>query len=309
MQAALDGYAVIWSVIAVGFVCGHFRVLNEKHRALLSNFAFLVASPCLLFSIMAKASLAHVFSSTLVVSIVAIVIAGGTYLLIARWLCRPDVGGGVIGTLCSAYTNAGNLGLPVAAYILGDMTWMAPIMLIQVGLLQPIAIAILDVVSTHGTKRRPWWYYATLPFHNPITVGTLAGLLVNLVGVRLPDLLWRPIDMIGGAAVPVMLIAFGISLRLDPPPGRGPHRRELLISAVVKVLWHPLIAWVLAVFVARLAPHDTLAVVVIAALPSAQNIYMLASRYQTRVLLARDAIFCSTLASVPSIMAVSALLG
>ena len=306
MEAALNGYAVIWSVIAVGFVCGHFRVLNEQHRELLSNFAFSVASPFLLFSIMAKASLAHVFSTTLAVSAAAILVAGASYLLVSR-LFRPDVGGRVVGTLCSAYTNAGNLGLPVAAYILGDMTWMAPIMLIQLGLLQPTAIAILDSTTRHA-NRRPWWYYATLPFRNPITVGTLAGLVVNLVGLKLPDLLWQPIDMVGNAAVPVMLIAFGVSLRLDPPPGRGPHRRELVAIGAIKALWHPLVAWLLATAVG-LSPHDTLAVVVIAALPSAQNIYLLASRYRVRTLLARDAIFCTTIASVPVIMGVATVLG
>ena len=60
----------------------------------------------------------------------------------------------VIGTLCASYTNAGNLGLPIAAAIMGDMTWMAPIMLVQVGLLQPLALALLDTRASAGPANR-----------------------------------------------------------------------------------------------------------------------------------------------------------
>lgn len=310
VQSALSGYAVIWAVIAVGFICAHVKALGENHRAMLSNVAFLVASPFLLFQTVAQASLAHLFAEPLLISVIAIVVAGGTYLATARTVFHQGVSGATIGTLCSAYTNAGNLGLPIAALILGDMTWMAPIILVQTCLLQPTAIAILDIMNRQaGGKRKPWWFYATLPFRNPITVGSLLGLVVNLSGLHFPSLVWQPITMIGDVAVPAMLIAFGISLRLDPPPGRGPHLRELVEVVVIKCLWQPVVAWVLAAFVFHLSTANTLAVVVIAALPTAQNVYMFASRYQARVLLARDAIFTSTILSVPVILGASALLG
>ncbi len=307
MQAALSGYLTIWSVIGVGWVVAHFRVLNENHRRMLSRLAFTIASPALLFSLVAHADLSHLFSGTLVVSALAIVLGAIIYLVAARLLFGPgDLSGRVVGTLCSVYTNAGNLGLPVAAYVLGDMTWMAPIMLIQVGLLQPTAMALLDLSAARKEGRRlSWARYVTLPVRNPITLGTLAGLALNALHVTLPDLVWQPIDMVGQVAVPAMLIAFGVSLRLDPLPGRGPHARELALVTPIKVVLHPAIAFVLGAWVFHLRLSDLLAVTVIAALPTAQNIYLIASRYHVRTLLARDAIFVSTLASIPVIVAAS----
>ena len=310
MQAALSGYLTIWSVIAVGWVVAHFGVFGETHRRMLSRLAFTVASPALLFALVARADLGHLFSETLVVSALAIVLAALTFLGIARLRMGPgDLPGRVVGTLCSAYTNAGNLGLPIAAYVLGDMTWMAPIMLIQVGLMQPVAMALLDLAAARKDGRSlTWSRYLTLPIRNPITVGTLGGLLMNLSGVQLPDPLWAPIEMIGQVAVPAMLLAFGISLRLDPLPGRGPHVRELALVAGIKVVLHPAIAFALGHWVFHLTTPDLLAVTVIAALPTAQNIYLIAGRYHVRTLLARDAIFVSTLASIPVIVAASAWL-
>ncbi len=307
MQAALSGYLTIWSVIGVGWVVAHFRVLNEQHRKMLSRVAFTVASPVLLFSLVSRADLSHLFSATLVVSALAIVVSGLVYLAAARVLLGPgDLQGRVVGTLCSVYTNAGNLGLPVAAYVLGDMTWMAPILLIQVGVLQPLALALLDLAAARGEGRRlSWVRYLTLPLRNPITLGTLAGLGVNAFQLQLPAWTWPPIEMVGQLAVPSMLLAFGISLRLDPLPGRGAHAGELFLVTPIKVLLHPLIAFGLATAVFHLRLPDVLAVTVIAALPTAQNIYLIAGRYHVRTLLARDAIFISTIASIPVIVAAS----
>lgn len=307
MEAALSGYLTIWAVIGLGWVVAHAGVLNEQHRRMLSRLAFTVASPALLFALVARANLSHLFSTTLVVSGLAIVLGALVYLAASRLLFGPgDLAGRVVGTLCSVYTNAGNLGLPVAAYVLGDMTWMAPIMLLQVGLLQPAAMALLDSAAARTEGRRlSWARYLTLPLRNPITVGTLAGLLVNALALPVPALVWQPIEMVGQMAVPAMLIAFGISLRLDPLPGRGAHARELALVAPIKVLVHPALALSLGTWVFHLPVHDLLAVTVIAALPTAQNIYLISSRYHVRTLLARDAIFVSTLASVPVIVAAS----
>ena len=71
----------------------------------------------------------------------------------------------------------------------------------------------------------------------------------------------------------------------------------------------PLIAWGLGVQLFDLTRHELLAVTVIAALPSAQNIYVIASRYEVGELLARDSIFTSTMLSVPVITLVAGLLG
>jgi len=307
VQAALSGYLTIWSVIGVGWVVAHFGVLTESHRRMLSRLAFTIGSPALLFSLVSRADLSHLFSRTLVVSALAIALAGAIYLVAARLLLgRGDLPGRVIGTLSSAYTNAGNLGLPIAAYVLGDMTWMAPIILIQVGVLQPIALALLDLGAARAEGvRLTWWRYASLPVRNPITLGTVAGLAMNASGIVLPDLVWEPIEMVGQLAVPAMLLAFGISLRLDPLPGRGPHVGELALATPIKVLLHPAIAYALGAWVFHLGLPDVLAVTVIAALPTAQNIYLIAGRYHVRTLLARDAIFISTIASIPVIVAAS----
>ena len=62
----------------------------------------------------------------------------------------------------------------------------------------------------------------------------------------------------------------------------------------LKVVGQPLVAFLIARFVVGLEPADVFAVTVIAALPTAQNVFTHAVRYNQGVVLARDSIFLST---------------
>ena len=150
------------------------------------------------------------------VSALSIVLAAATYLIASRLLLgRGDLAGRVIGTLCSAYSNASNLGLPIAAYVLGDMTWMAPIMLIQVGLLQPTALALLDLAAA---RRAASTHSDAVPHPSdpqPDHGGHAGGSRADLAGTARPG--GAPIEMISQVAVPAMLLAFGVSLRPTLP--------------------------------------------------------------------------------------------
>lgn len=306
---ALSGFAIIWSVVALGWLLAHTRVVGASGQAFLNKLAFLVASPALLFSLVASASLSHLFSRTLAASVAAIVVSAGVYLALNRLVFRHGLGGATIGWMCAAYTNAGNLGLPIAQHLLGDMTWMAPILLLQVGLLQPFGLASLDAARARAAgvavSRRG---FVTLPFRNPITVGILLGLLVNLTGAALPEWLTSAVGMVGSMAVPMMLIAFGVSLRLEPLPGTGPQAREVWTLQALKVLIMPATAVGVGALLG-LARPELFAVGVIAALPTAQNIFVIASRYTESIPVARDSVFWSTILTVPAILALSLLLG
>jgi len=310
VQGAISGIATIWVVIFVGWLVAQSGLVSRSGRKLMSMLAFTVGSPALLFALVARASLDHVFSRTVLVSVIAVVLAGGAYLLVAGVWFRPALGEAAVGFMASSYTNAANFGLPVALALLGDATWMAPILLLQVALIQPAVLALLDVaVARASGVRLSAWRYLALPFRNPITVVILAGLAVNLWSIPVPGVLWKPIEMIGGLAMPLMLMAFGVSLRLDPLPGRGPHLAQTWVTVALKIVLHPLAAYLVGRFAFGLAGLDLYAVVVLGALPAAQNVYVVASRYDQAELLARDAVFWSTILSVGSLLGIAALLG
>ncbi|MEU6377786.1 AEC family transporter [Streptomyces sp. NPDC046909] len=306
MQGVLTGFAVIAVVIAVGYVIGRRGYLGDNGREVLTKLAFHVASPALLFTTLAQADLSVIFSSRLVVTALSTAATAGVFVAVGAvrgW----GVGRTTIGALCSSYVNSGNLGIPIAVYVLGDASLVAPVLLFQLLLLTPIALTVLDLSARDG--KDPLWLRLLTPLRNPIAVGSLAGVAVSATGLHIPSAVLDPVTLIGNMSVPAVLLAFGISLCGSTMPGRGPDRHLVLLSVALKSVGQPVAAWALAVGVFGLHGHQLLDVVVTSALPAAQNLYTYASSYGVGERLARDSILVSTVLAVPVLVVVAALLG
>ena len=312
MQGVLAGFAIIGIIIGVGFLLAQLKILDATAQGVLTRVAFYLASPALMVTVLGKTDVHRLLSANLIASLGSVAVAATFAVLLIRLLWRREAGDTVIAGFCSAYVNAGNLGLPIAAYALGDAALIAPMLLAQMLVLQPAGLAVLDAV-THApspgiSRGRLVLSRLTRPLRNPLVVGSLVGLALALTGIKLPVAINAPLTLIGGMAVPCMLLAYGISLRLGPRPGAGEPPIQVATLVSLKLVVQPIAAYLIGAYVAGLVGPDLLAVTVIAALPTAQNVFTFAMRYNRGVILARDTIFVATLLSVPVILAITWLL-
>ena len=307
MGAVFTGFATIAAVIALGALLAHIRLVDAQAQILLSRLAFFVASPALMVMTIGDADVGQVLSRNLVATATAVVATASIYVVAARWVWHRAVPETVIGTLSSSYVNAGNLGIPIAAYVLGDAALVAPTLLLQLLVLQPLALAVLDR-HTHSTPAGLARSVRQV-LSNPLTLGSLIGLVLALTGWQLPTAVARPVDLVGDMAVPSMLIAYGIALRLGPGLGAGGLLGELLTTSTLKLAVQPLIAWAVAHWLLGVDGTALLAIVVTSALPTAQNIFVHATRFGRGQDLARDTILVTTTGSVPVILLITLLLG
>lgn len=307
MAGVLEGFTTIGALIALGALLAHLRVFDLSAQVVLSKLSFYVASPALMVTVLQHADVSAVLSRNLAATSSAVLVVVVLYLGVARFVQRQDLAGTVLGVLASGYVNAGNLGLPIAAYVLGDAALVAPTLLLQMLVLQPVALAVLDVAVAEQPV--PWYRFVTRPLRTPLTVASLLGLALSLGDVRLPRLVEEPLSLVGAMAVPAMLIAYGVSLRLGPRPGSGESARLLALIVVLKVLVQPVAAYTVGRFALGMEGAPLLAVTVLAALPAAQNIFVIAVRYDRSTMLTRDAVFATTVLSVPAIAVAAALVG
>ncbi|WP_369036611.1 MULTISPECIES: AEC family transporter [Streptomyces] len=306
MQGVLTGFAVIAVVIGVGYAIGLRGYLGDNGREVLTKLAFHVATPALLFTTLAKADLSVIFSSRLLVTALSTIAAASVFIavgVVRRW----GIGRTTIGALCSSYVNSGNLGIPIAVYVLGDASLVAPVLLFQQIVVTPIALTVLDLTSTG--EKGPLWRQLITPLRNPIAVGSLSGVLVSATGLTVPAPVMDPLTLIGNMSVPAVLLAFGISLSGSTLPLRGSERTPVLLSVALKSVGQPLAAWALGAGVFGLRGAPLLDVVVTSALPAAQNLFTYAGRYRVAETLARESILLSTILAVPVLVVVAALLG
>jgi len=308
----LAGFATIGIIIGVGFLLAQLKILDVTAQGVLSRTAFYVASPALMVTVLGTTDIHRLLSANLIASLGSVVVAATVAVLLARLAWRRSPGDTVIAAFCSSYVNAGNLGLPIAAYALGDAALIAPMLLAQLLVLQPTGLSVLDAI-THvphpGTSRgRLLLIRASRPLRNPLAIGSLVGLLLAVTGIKLPVAINAPLTLIGGMAVPSMLLAYGIALRLGGRPGGNEPPVQVASLVALKLLLQPVVAYFIGAYLVGLEGRDLLAVTVIGALPTAQNVFTFAMRYDRGVLLARDAIFVATLLSVPVIIAITWLL-
>ena len=312
MQGVLAGFVIIGIVVGVGFLLAQLRILDATAQGVLTRIAFYVASPALMVTVLGGTDMHRLLSANLIASLGSVAVAAAIAVALARLLWRREAGDTVIAAFCSAYVNAGNLGLPIAAYALGDAALIAPMLLAQQLVLQPGGLAVLDAIThvpSPGISRgRLVLIRISRPFRNPLVVGSLLGLALALTGIKLPVAINAPLTLIGGMAVPSMLLAYGISLRLGPLPGAGEPPIQVATLVSLKLIVQPIAAYLIGGYVVGLAGHDLLAVTVIAALPTAQNVFTFAMRYDRAVILARDSIFVATVLSVPAILVITWLL-
>jgi malonate transporter and related proteins len=310
--AVVTALGTMAAVIGVGWLLGRRGTLGSGARTVLARTCFSVATPSLLLVTVAHADLHALLSrsalvtalSTATVAVVAIVV-----LAVVWRRPAPDV---VIGTLASSYVNAGNLGLPLAVYLLGDAVAVVPSLLFQLLVIAPVAFTVLDGHAGATAQGNPgaqgFRGVVRRTSANPIIVGSVTGLVLAVLPWKLPTVVFGPFAMIGGAAAPLALVLFGMSIAVPRADGERTSPRELALVAVLRSVVSPVLALALGRAL-HLEPHALLAVVAMAALPTAQNVLVYATQYGRGQPLARDAGMLTTALAVPVMLVIAAALG
>ena len=310
MLGVLAGFSVVWTIIGVGWFCARRDVLGEGAQRVLSRFAFFVASPALLLETLSRADLSSIFSAHLLVIAVSSTAVAVLALILFRWWRRRRTPEALIASMSASIANSANLGIPISVFVLGDASYVAPLLIFQLALFTPSFLLLLDGTTTTA---KPGWARVlqfVLPIvTNPTIIGSVIGLVLAAARWQLPELVMQPIHLIGGAAIPAMLIAFGISLHGSRPFQSTDGRRlDTVLATTLKLVVHPLIAFLFARFALGMDGHALFAAVVTAALPTAQNIYIAAQRYQEGLVVAKDTVLITTVVAVPAMAVMAALL-
>lgn len=306
MIDTLTGFVVVAVAIAVGYLIARIDLLGPHAQHVLGRLIFFVLSPFLLFSVLAHADAGMLFSSLLPVSAIAAVVVIATHAVIARFVWRRPMGETVIGALSAGQVNSNNIGLPLSLYLLGSAAYPAPVILMQLLIFTPISLTILDAVSS---ARASIGRIALRTATNPLIIGSLLGTIVSVMGLTLPAIVMDPAQLIADAAVPVLLISYGMSLHGRRVLGARGHRRDVFLASSLKLLVMPVIAWAASTFLFGLSAHEVLIVTVLAALPTAQNVFNYSQRYGVGEAISRDTVFLTTLGCLPVLVMVMALLG
>lgn len=278
--------APVFALIAAGYASVLFRFVSEGAHKGISEFAFSIAIPALLFRTIVVSAFPDVspyrmwgayYGALALIWIAALAISA---VLRER---REDREDGVVFAIGSVYGNIVMLGIPLVLSALGNEAAgpMSLILSVNTPLLWLCGILQMELVSRKRTGSplavlRP--VLADLA-RNPLMLGIGFGVIWRFTGLGLNPVVDKTIELLAQAGSPAALIALGITLfRFEV---KGEMLSVVVISAL-KLLAMPAVAFVLAKLL-NLPPIVTGVVVLFAAMPTGANAYIFAVQYQRLV--------------------------
>lgn len=250
----------IFAIVAVGYVYGRWR---RPDMSAANQLNMTVLMPALIFGVLSGKDFNIGQYGALAAAAALVVLGSGLLALPVARLARVSAKTFVPPMM---FTNSGNIGLPLAVFAFGEQALPAAVVLfiVENGLHFTLGTWLMD--------RRAHWLQV---LRQPIVVATLAGVGFALLHWSLPRPAGAAIDLIGQAAIPLLL--FSLGARLTSVDLRD--WRLGVLGAVVCPLTGVLMVLLVKLFLDLSAPQTAL-LIVFGALPPAVFNYLMAEQYR-----------------------------
>ena len=276
-----------FALVLCGYLAARIRLLPQPAIPGLNSFVLYFALPCMLYRFGASTPIAQLLDPAAagVYLLCALLMVGGTVL--ATRGPRMGWNDAAFGALVAAFPNTGFMGVPLLVALLGAAAAGPAILTIALDMVVTsslcVALSRLDVAGTHGMAvalRKALVGMASNPMPWAIALGALA----SAMQFTLPGPLDQSVAMLADAASPVALFTIGAVLaRSQMNEHEQVPARDYVPIALAKLLLHPLLVWGVGqgaiALGLPLSPFALTALVLLAALPSASNVALLAERF------------------------------
>jgi malonate transporter len=292
----------VFAVIVTGWVVGYTGYLSRQLSDALIHFAYNIAMPALLIVTIAQEPGHSLINWRFLVAF-----GGGSLLCFALVFGAMSLRGSrslasrTMDGMAASMTNTGFVALPVLQSIYGPRAVLpAAIATVFVAVVMfPLAVVLLEVNQRddHGA-RTPAMVTVRHVVLNPLVISTLIGMLLSVLGLRMPGPVSAYLNIMADALTPCALFAIGLGLSVD---GLRANIGQASLLSVVKLVIMPLVVYGLCLSLG-LDPLYTIAAVICAAVPTAKTVYILAGEYHCEEMMVASTVSLTTLISVISLV-------
>jgi malonate transporter len=280
-----------FALVLCGYLAARKRLLPLEAIAGLNSFVLFFALPCMLYRFGASTPLAQLLDGSVFFTwlLCALLMVGLAVAISLNTRIRWNDAS--FGALVAAFPNTGFMGVPLLVALLGAQAAGPIIVTIVVDMVITsslcIALSRLDGADEHGFAHAVKNALRGMLF-NPMPWAILLGGVASATSLALPAPLMKTIGLMADAASPVALFTIGAVLArsqiLAAVHQHAPMRlRDYLPVAALKLLLHPLLVLLVGTLAIQLGvllrPFTLTVLVLVAALPSASNVSLLAERF------------------------------
>lgn len=288
-----------FGLILLGFGCGRLMKIPEDGMRWMNFFIVYVALPPLFFKLVSATPFEQLTNwrfiiATTLCTYLAFVTSFGIGLYATPGKMKEATIQGIFG----AYSNVGYMGPGLTLAALGPassvptaLIFVFDSMLLFALLPFMMAMAGGEKVRVVKTIRVVFWRIASHPFN----VATAIGVMAAYLKWQPPQAIDTILILLKGAAAPVALFALGVTVALRPL-SRVP--KEMPAHLFVKLVLHPCLVFILLSTLGGFDRVWILTATLMAALPPALNVFVMARQYETYVERASSGVLVGTLVSI-----------
>lgn len=300
----------VFGLMALGFVAAKLKALDASGVRGLVLFVFNFAIPALLLRSLARMDLPPDIEWGFLIAFYAGAFATyGLGMAAGKALFGCALPDQATFGMAASFSNLILLGVPIVLTALGPDAALPMFLIIgfHSSTLMPLTVGLIRGGRGSGESigRQIASVFLEM-LKNPIILGIFFGIAVNLGGITLWSGIDRILEFLGAAAVPCALFAMGASLASYPLKG---DVRPAVLLTVLKLVVHPALVWVVAVPILGLEGLWVSVAVIMAGMPSGVNVYLFASRYETRPGVAARTVLLTSMCSVVTIWVLLLLMG
>jgi len=279
MLAIINVTAPFFALVLCGFLAARFRMLPANAVPALNTFVLYFALPCMLFRFAAGTPFAQIFNLPVFAAYMLTGLAMlAIFVLAIRYAASEGLREAAFAGLAVSWSNWGYMGFALLPPLLGQAALATLIAGGMADLLVVIsaALALASLEDSSGQGARAALKGAALRVvKNPLIWSVVAGAVFSAFERQLPSAANQFASLLGNSAGPVALFTIGVSLYR---PGTHPWRGDVLMIAGAKLLLHPYLAALMAMYAFHLDRLQVGTLTLMAAMPVAGTVFLFAER-------------------------------
>ena len=291
-----------FGVIFLGYGVARIRRLPLDALGWMNFFIVYVALPALFFQLLSKTPIEKLTEWRFIgASVLATYTIFGLVFVAAYWRGKRNLAQPTIQGLAAAYGNIGYMGPGIALLAFGE------------GAAVPLALIFCFENALHfmvaplfmalsGNDKRPQLIVArdvaSKILTHPFIIATIIGVTAAALHWQPPQAVTSMVDILARAAAPCALFAMGVTLAMRPLTSVPV---ELGAIVPMKLIAHPLLCYFIMKSIGGFDPVWVSTAVLLASLPTATNVFVLAQQYGVWVERASATILVTTMVSVVTV--------
>ena len=271
---ALNTVAPLFALMAAGFIIKRAGLLDEHSCAGLNRLITYLFLPALLFcNIYGSDWSTAVNPSVLGYLALSIVLSVAALWWIVPFFEPENRKRGVIiqGIFRS---NAAIFGVPIAASLLGEGSLGLAAMLISVTVVLYNCFAVI-VLERFNNKSASIKTILIGIIRNPLILSILAAIILKLIRLRLPEILFSPLNSLGSVTSPLGFVLLGASFSFH---SAKEHRRTLALTVMSRLILVPLV-FLIPAYILGIREQALVVLMIIYAAPTALSSFPMAKEF------------------------------